>query len=126
QSFSNFVLTHGFEPVDIRFRPDSIERLVNILGGRTLYGEDIYAPVRELLQNARDAIYLQRAADAVAGLSTDLGSITIRFDDSDDEKSYLIVSDNGVGMSAHVVTNYLLGIASDYWHSPDFYSNYPG
>jgi Histidine kinase-, DNA gyrase B-, and HSP90-like ATPase len=127
QSFATFVLTQGFEPVDIRFRPDSIERLINILGGRTLYGEDVLAPIRELLQNARDAIYLQRASDTVAGGLADLGRITIKLVESEnDDLSYLIVSDNGVGMSADVITNYLLGIASDYWHSPDFYSNYPG
>lgn len=33
QSFSNFILTQGFEPVDIRFRPNSIERLVQIFRG---------------------------------------------------------------------------------------------
>ena len=126
QSFSNFILTAGFEPVDIRFKPNSIERLVAILGGRTLYGEDVFAPVRELLQNARDAIYLQRASDQVAGRSPELGRITIALDESDGDKAYLVFSDNGVGMSDDVITNHLLGIASDYWHSPSFYSNYPG
>jgi hypothetical protein len=29
-------------------------------------------------------------------------------------------------MSTNVITNHLLGIASDYWHSPSFYSDYSG
>ena len=122
QTFANLVLTDGFEPVDVRFRPDSIERLVSILGGRTLYGDDIYAPIRELLQNARDAIYLQRASDLVAGSSPDTGLITVSLQGT---KEQLIISDTGVGMTANVVTNYLLGIASDYWHSSDFFSTFP-
>ncbi len=124
QSFANLIQTDGFEPVDVRFRPDSIERLVSILGGRTLYGDDVFAPIRELLQNSRDAIYLQRAADQVANFSTESGLITLSMERTND-KDYLVISDNGVGMTAHVVTNYLLGIASDYWHSSDFFSTFP-
>lgn len=55
-----------------------------------------------------------------------MSRITIGLDESDTEKTYLLISDNGVGMSSDVITNYLLGIASDYWHSSTFYSNYPG
>ena len=124
--FANYVTTDGFEPVDIRFRPDSIERLVKILGGRTLYGDDVFAPIRELVQNARDAIYLQRAVDQLQGeVNAGAGQITVTIE-HDLEKVRLVISDNGVGMSSDVITNYLLGIASDYWNSPSFYSEYPG
>ena len=63
QAFATLVRPHDFEPVDIRFRPDSMSRLVGLLGGRTLYGDDFFAPIRELLQNARDAIHLRQAIE---------------------------------------------------------------
>jgi len=122
QDFSRYVLTKDFEPVDIRFRPDSMERLVELLGGKMLYGNDASAPIRELLQNARDAIELYRAQSANPET---LEPPSIRISIVDDAQGrFLEVSDNGIGMSEHVVTNYLLGIASDYWHSSDFYSEH--
>jgi hypothetical protein len=124
-SFSAYVQPAGFEPVDVRFRPDSLERLVQMLGGRTLYGDDFFAPLRELIQNARDALVLRRISERLAGLSGESGSVHISLTLHGDV-ARLIVSDDGVGMSARVITNYLLGVASDYWHSPDFYADYPG
>jgi len=126
QNFAACVPTEGFEPVDVRFRPDSMDRLVEILGGRTLYGEDIFAPVRELLQNARDAIYLQRAADKVAGGQPEPGEIVVSIGKDSGDRDQLVVSDSGVGMTPDIVTSYLLGIASDYWNSPHFFASYPG
>ena len=126
QLFANLVKTEGFEPVDIRFRPDSIERLVNILGGKTLYGDDVFAPIRELLQNGRDAIALQRTIDHMHGRGTFAGHLSLAVERPDQNKMNLIVTDNGVGMTSNVITDYLLGIASDYWNSSAFYSDYPG
>jgi len=125
QTFASFIVPEEFEPVDVRFRPDSIERLVGILGGRTLYGDDAFAAVRELLQNARDAILLQRAVDSISGHASQDGRIDVALE-SDGRGEALVVNDNGVGMTADVITNYLLGIASDYWNSSHFFANYPG
>lgn len=126
QIFASLVKPDGFEPVDIRFRPDSIERLIKILGGQTLYGDDVFAPVRELLQNARDAIYLQSTFQSLHSTEAFRGHITVTVARPDADKMSLIVRDNGVGMSSKVITNYLLGIASDYWNSASFYSEFPG
>ena len=38
----------------------------------------------------------------------------------------LEVSDNGVGMTQRVITDYLLGVASSYWDSSDFFTDFPG
>ncbi len=38
---------------------------------------------------------------------------------------YLEVADQGVGMTPHVVENYLLAVAGDYWHSDDFHGDFP-
>lgn len=124
QSFSTYVLTEDFEPVDIRFRPNSMERLIELLGGKTLYGKDFFAPIREILQNARDAITLQKAFADAEDVATEQGEIRVTVE-ATDETGTLSFTDNGVGMSERVITNYLLGIASDYWHSPEFFSDYP-
>lgn len=124
QSFAVIVPTGGFEPLDVRFRPDSMERLIGILGGRTLYGNDFYAPVRELLQNARDAVLLYQASYASTGATPEAPQISVALE-TDTNGGTLTIKDNGVGMSAHVIANYLLGIAADYWNSPDFYGEYP-
>lgn len=124
--FSRYFQTDGFEPIDVQIRSNSIERLINILSGKTLYGEDIFAPLRELVQNARDAVDLRLASDKIANRrNTVEGQIGVQFL-RDGENSYLIVEDNGVGMTTSVLTKYLLGIASDYWESPEFISEYPG
>ncbi len=117
EEFAQYIQTEGFEPIDIRFRADSIERLVNLLGGKQLYGNDYSAPLRELLQNAGDAIKLYR----IQNEDVQYGEINVEI--SNDNS--LTVRDNGVGMSKNTVTKYLLSIASDYWNSEDFIAEYP-
>jgi hypothetical protein len=124
QAFAVLVCTTDFEPVDVRFRPDSMERLIGILGGRTLYGNDHYAPIRELLQNARDAVELFRYEAEAQHISTEPPRLTIELRQSHGTW-YLTVSDNGVGMTPAAITNHLLGIAANYWKSSEFYSEHP-
>jgi len=123
QTFSQVIQTNGFEPVDIRFRPDSIERLVSILGGKQLYANDLYAPIRELLQNSIDAIELKKATIEMSEKTLYVGEIKIKLI-NENEKYYLEIEDNGIGMSQEVITKYLLGIASDFWNSSYFNMQY--
>ncbi len=123
KNFSSFVRPKNFEPIDIRFKPDSIERLVEILGGKTLYGNDQFAPLRELLQNSRDAILLREQQEKLLDNGFQ-GKITISLDASSAQKK-LIIKDNGIGMDSKVIQDYLLGIASDYWNSQDYYNDFP-
>ena len=51
------------------------------------------------------------------------GRIIVSVDSSTPPK--LIIKDNGVGMTTSVIENYLLGIASDYWNSEEFYVEFP-
>jgi hypothetical protein len=124
KAFAALVRTFNFEPIDIRFKPDSIERLVEILGGKTLYGNDQYAPLRELLQNSRDAILLKTHNELKNKDSTYVGKITISFDTSN-VPAKLVVKDNGIGMDSKIIQDYLLGIASDYWNSQDYFNDFP-
>jgi hypothetical protein len=125
EELSKLVETEGFEPIDIRLQPTSMERLVDLLGGKALYGENSFAPVRELVQNARDAIELRLAREKAQKILGLPGHIDVRVD-IEGETSYLVVADNGVGMSEKTVTKHLLGVASDYWSSKEFFEDFPG
>lgn len=124
KSFSTIVRTLNFEPIDIRFKPDSIERLVEILGGKTLYGNDQFAPLREILQNSRDAILLRQQTYSNEEDYGYKGRITISLDASN-APAKIIIKDNGIGMDSKVIQDYLLGIASDYWNSQDYFNDFP-
>jgi hypothetical protein len=124
KAFATLVVPSGFEPVDVRFRPDSISRLVSILGGSTLYGNDQFAPIRELLQNARDAVHLFQSLISADGGNPGVGEIEVRYG-TENGKPMLSVSDNGIGMNEKVVSTYLLGIAADFWRSSDFLAGFP-
>jgi len=124
KTFSSLIRPLNFEPIDIRFKPDSIERLVEILGGKTLYGNDQYAALRELLQNSRDAILLRQDQEKISDDNDYTGKITVSLDNSS-SPAKLIIKDNGIGMDSTVIQDYLLGIASDYWNSQDFYNDFP-
>jgi hypothetical protein len=110
-------------PIDIRVQPESMDRLVDLLGGKAIYGDDLLAPVRELLQNARDAIVLLQKLKEADGLPCESGQIEVSLTE-EGEHVWLRVKDNGVGMSRSVITRHLIGIASDYWHSAEFFRDY--
>lgn len=122
--FSQFIrLAEGILPIDIRVQPNSMERIVELLGGRHIYGRDKFAPIRELIQNARDAIELRSALERAEGHAHTIGEITVSVERSG-EDYWLLVRDNGVGMTRSVVRNHLVGVGSDFWNSVDFYRQY--
>lgn len=123
-SFNNYVsLPADVVPIDIRVQPESMERVVDLLGGRHIYGPDEIAPVRELIQNARDAIELRNALERAQGHPVTPGKITISLQ-REGELSVLSVSDNGVGMTRSVVRRHLVGVGSDFWNSAEFHREY--
>jgi hypothetical protein len=122
---AKFIETSGFLPLEIGVRASSITRLVKLLAGESLYGRNFMAPVRELVQNAVDAVLLKKAVakspaeTAVAGLPISVSLIK--------EKGALVLSvrDWGIGMSQRIITDHLLTIASDYWEV-QYFSDFPG
>ena len=57
---ARLIPTSGFLPIEVNLRTGSIDRLVELLAGETLYGPNPMAAVRELVQNARDAALFHR------------------------------------------------------------------
>ena len=112
-----FVPTDGFLPIEINLRTGSIERLVQLLAGESLYGPDPMAAVRELIQNSRDAVML-RAETATTDFERAALTIPIRVAlRTTSTPPTLQITDPGIGMSRRVMTDYLISLASDYWTS---------
>ena len=88
------------EPIYFDSNKDLLKLLV-----KPLYGNDILLAVRELLQNAVDAC---REKEVIAGTDyTPFVEIRISQDS-------ISVTDNGMGMTAHVIKNYYLKAGATY------------
>lgn len=105
---------HFFEPVpDMRFTLDQ-KRILELLMGVKLY-KDPAACIRELYQNAVDAVQCRLAAEGarVPGV--------VEFGLGEDENGkFLYCQDNGVGMTRDTVARYLLKVGNSYYRSQDF------
>ena len=121
---SILIPTDKFLPIEVNLRTGSIERLVELLAGETLYGPNPMVAVRELLQNSRDAVLL-KAAIASSDIDRAQQSLPVKVSLSTTvEPAKFEITDYGVGMSRVVMTDYLISIASDYWSS-QFASDFP-
>lgn len=116
EEMAKFIRPAGFMPIEINFQAGSMERLVNLLAGETLYGPNPAAAIRELVQNARDAVTLAKhtARSEVEKITAKL-PIKIALENNEGQ-STLKIQDHGIGMTQRVLTDYLLTIASNYWN----------
>jgi hypothetical protein len=107
--------------IDGAFRPDT-QKLLQLLSGVELYGDELVA-VRELLQNAFDAVREKIAYERLNSpdaanpslentLST-LNRVDLRLEVTDDG-AWLVCADTGVGMTKALIQDHLLvsGVAS--------------
>ncbi len=92
------------------FRPDT-KQLLKLLSGIELYGDNL-AAVRELLQNAFDAVReriarhrLEESSDPV--LLSKLYAVELKVEKSKNE-FWLICKDQGAGMNKQIINNHLL------------------
>lgn len=114
--------TDCWYPVDTRIRATDVAGLVRKLGGEELYGRDLTVPLRELIQNAADAV---RARRILEERRSDWGDVCVRLGD-DDGQYWLEVEDTGIGMSADVLTGPLLDFGTSYWRSAQALEDLPG
>lgn len=124
EDFEKLVKTDGFLPLEVNVKASSIDRLVRLLAGESLYGKNLFAPVRELIQNALDAILLKRvtaATDADRALCNLPIEVKLQ---TDPTSAVLCISDWGIGMTKRILTEHLLTIASDYWEG-QFHVDFP-
>ena len=116
------VQTREWRPVDARLQVSDVPRIVEHLGGSKLYGDNPTVALRELIQNAADAVQARRKFES---RSDDWGRITVRLL-SRNNKTWLVVEDDGIGMSEHVLTGPLLDFGASFWRSPLATEEFPG
>lgn len=122
EALSNHIKTKGWTPCDATLHVSNVEDLVSKLGGEQLYGSanKIEIALRELIQNARDAIVARRKQEE--GFE---GAINVKIE-QEGEDTYIEVTDNGLGMSPRTIKDYLLNFGRSYWASDLAKEEYPG
>lgn len=119
---SRSVQTRGWRPVDARLQVSDVPRIVENLGGSKLYGNDPAVVLRELIQNAADAVQARRKYQK---RPANWGLITVGLM-SEGDQSWLVVEDNGIGMSEQVLTGPLIDFGTSFWRSPLAMEEFPG
>jgi hypothetical protein len=122
EDFARRVPTDGWEPVDTKVHVTDVASLVRSLGGKELYGDDRYIPLRELIQNGSDAIRARRLLQERPGA---WGEITVRLG-QDADVPWVEVEDTGVGMSTRVLKGALLDFGVSFWGSWEMREEHPG
>ena len=112
KQFSKYIPTVDWNPIDTRPRVTDAQGLIERLGGSALYGKDYKVPLRELIQNARDAIACRRSLE---GRNQSWGEINVSIVRNSESRT-LTVSDNGIGISEKGFA-YLLDFGAQYWKS---------
>src|SRR5690606_19726552 len=138
ERFAELFRVQGWRPIDATVKVSDIPSLVGTLGGRQLYGDEPEVALRELIQNAQDAVLarqtlqpdfplgqveirLTRTDDDVPARETltpycPLGQVMFRLTRTDDDW-YLEVLDSGTGMEEETLVHGLLDFATSAWSS---------
>lgn len=110
------VAPRGFEPVAIQFEFDR-NRMFDILGDE-IYQSNPYVFIRELLQNAIDAIEMRTEILEKKDLSF---KPKIKLQVTEDDNCFIVeITDNGIGMDEYIIRNYLAVAGKSYYRSNDF------
>lgn len=110
------IASRGFEPVAIQFEFDR-NRMFDILGDE-IYRSNPYVFIRELLQNAIDAIEIRTEILEKRDLSF-IPKIKLLV--TEDDNCYVVqITDNGIGMDEYIIRNYLAVAGKSYYRSTDF------
>jgi hypothetical protein len=110
------IRVRGWEPVSVSARISNPKAVIALLGGSSLYEEKgLAVPLRELIQNATDAVRARRALEGSA--ATFQGCVDVKMDNCDEFHKWITVEDNGVGMTARILTGALIDFGSSLWRS---------
>lgn len=119
---SKLIAVEGWQPVDTKIKVTNVAKLVGSLGGKQLYGNNSTVPLRELIQNASDAI---RARRILENEKPEFGNIIVRIG-NDKFGRFIEVEDNGVGMSPKVLTGPFLDFGESFWGTSLMHEELPG
>ena len=115
EELAKYIETEKWFPCNVDVHASNVKALIYNLGGRQIYGnENIrFIILRELIQNARDAIMARKYIDE----NYQDGRITIKINKDKNGSQYIAICDNGIGMTKNCIQNYLLNFGSSYWCS---------
>ena len=113
------ITTEGFESKKLEFTIEQ-DNILKLLVGHTLYN-DSSVVVRELTQNAIDAIKLQKILEKDNRKAAYKGKIIIEWDSANRILSF---SDNGTGMTISDIENYLLKVGASKYRQKQFQETY--
>ncbi|MFD2177872.1 ATP-binding protein [Veronia pacifica] len=114
--------TAGWHPIDASVQVGDVAKLVKNLGGEQLYGDNSQVPLRELIQNACDAV---RARRFMEDEDEDWGRVTVTAGE-DDSGLFIEVEDTGIGMSIDVLCGPFLDFGNSFWGTPLMHKELPG
>ncbi|MBY3176543.1 hypothetical protein HFO27_18140 [Rhizobium leguminosarum] len=125
EHFAEHVSTDGWVPLSAEVKVGDTARLIELLGGRGLYGNNVTVPLRELIQNAVDAVRARRLLEP--GFN---GKIVVELDEGKDSRGtpgyWLRVNDDGLGMSPAILTGPFLTFGESGWSSSTLRYERPG
>lgn len=122
QQLSQLIQVDNWRPIDTKIKVSNVAKLVHNLGGKQLYGNNYIVPLREVIQNASDAI---RARRLLENEPSNFGDITIRFN-ADEHGDFIEIEDNGIGMSQKVLTGPFLDFGESFWGTDLMHEELPG
>ena len=111
----------GYETGDFRLTMDQ-DGVLELLSGESLYDKPGVF-VRELLQNAIDAVLTRAQLDST--FSEKDGRIDVRtwYDPKDYRYAWFSITDNGIGMDKHAIESYFLKVGRSYYCSDEYKSD---
>jgi hypothetical protein len=119
----SYVQTDGWLPINATIHVTDLPRVMKSLGGEELYGKHPEVALRELIQNASDAVHARRIFER---REPDYGNISVALAKDSDGACWLEVRDNGIGMSRLVLTSFLLDFGRPFWGSAEMQREFPG
>lgn len=119
---SKLITAEGWQPIDTKIKVTNVAKLVGSLGGKQLYGDNLIVPLRELIQNASDAI---RARRILENETPEFGNIVVRIG-KDKLGQFIEIEDNGIGMSPKVLTGPFLDFGESFWGTSLMHEELPG
>ncbi len=110
--------SNSYSYIDLAFSL-SPEEITKLLMGRDLWGGSCLC-IRELIQNAYDAIRHRRAVEHATGNEWNKGKITLIQRLNSQGHLEFECHDNGMGMNRHILEDYFFKIGRSYYRSPEF------
>ena len=112
----NNIVRSGYEAGDFHLTMDQ-DRILELLTGENLYSEPGVF-VRELLQNAIDAVLTRRRLDP--GFGEKDGKIIVHTWMDDEGYGWFRIEDDGIGMDEHIIKDYFLKVGRSYYTSDEY------